>query len=201
MKRILAAVVLTAAALTAASCGSSTPTASPSQRPLPSLSPNPSGEQPNPSASTASPSPTGPAFAAWGERNGVSITSGNGGDATVAALSETSTTLPADSEFGSRPSHGYFLVIRVRVEDLPSATGSFDISSLDFYVRVRGEHFDEGNGNSYDAVSDTSDELSAVTLNPGERTNGLLLFDVPSPHGQLVYAPNYTGESLVEWKF
>ncbi len=44
-------------------------------------------------------------------------------------------------------------------------------------------------------------ELNATTLNASETASGWLLFDLPSPHGKIVYAPNLDGQPLAYWKF
>lgn len=193
MKLLLSAAVA-ATALAAAACGGSNPPPSPPQS-------SPPASSPAPPPTSSSPTPSGPVQGTWGEGHGSPITSEGGADATVSALSETATTQPADPEIGSKPTNGYFVIIDVRADNLTSATGSFDFNPLDFYVRVNGAHYDEANGNSFDALSSSSEELSATTLNPGEHTTGKIVFDVPSPNGTLVYAPNISGESLIEWKY
>jgi hypothetical protein len=44
-------------------------------------------------------------------------------------------------------------------------------------------------------------ELGYTTLAAGETASGKLVFDVPSRHGQIVYAPNYDGQPVAEWSY
>lgn len=131
-----------------------------------------------------------------------SVTDGSGIDATLTATSARVTTKAADLEFGEPPAHGYYVIIHIKAVNLASASGSYDINPMDFYVKIHGRHYDEGDGNAFEAVADPSSaELSYTTLNPGESTSGVLLFDVPSPHGTLMYAPNYQGGAIVAWQY
>jgi hypothetical protein len=94
--------------------------------------------------------------------------------------------------------NGYFLTFTVRVN---SAIDGLGIGALDFYTVVGGRHYDAGNGNVYEGVN-TDNELSYTTLNAGEHTQGTISFDLPSPHGQLHYAPIYPGTApSVAWKY
>ncbi len=73
---------------------------------------------------------------------------------------------------------------------------------LDFYAKVAGQHFDEGNGNAFNALSNGQQTNDITgTLAAGETSSGWLAFDVPRPHGFIVYAPNFDGQPLAEWKF
>ena len=120
--------------------------------------------------------------------------SGDSGTVTVADLEAT--TKPYD-QYGSGPKYDRFLIFTVDVE---SQADGFDIDSGDFYVTLDNERYEEGDGNSWDAV-DLDDMLSYVTLNTGERTSGLLVFDIPEGSGELHYAPNYGGGAIATWKF
>lgn len=87
------------------------------------------------------------------------------------------------------------------MEVLPSYTGSsFDLYSGDFYALSRGQHYDEGNGNAYEAPGN-GNELGFTNLNAGETSTGTLVFDLPRPHGKIAYSPNYEGGPLCYWKF
>jgi hypothetical protein len=122
-------------------------------------------------------------------------------DAAIVKISDAQVfTTPAD-EYGSSPQHGYFVVVKVSAKVLPEFTEGFDIYSGDFYAKSGGEHFDEGDGNSYSAMTMDQEDLGYTTLAAGEHKSGLLVFDVPNPHGTIVYAPNYDGQPLASWKF
>lgn len=152
-----------------------------------------------PAAATPAPSPTGPSTGAIGYT--FNATADDGTKADVTALTATSSTRPADLEFGQAPANGHYVVIAVTATDLAASGASLSFSPSDFYVIIGGQHYDEGNGNAYNAISDTSAELSYTTLNPGESTHGKLLFDLPSAHGTLAWAPNYDSPPVAEWSF
>jgi Domain of unknown function (DUF4352) len=105
-------------------------------------------------------------------------------------------TQPTD-EFSQGPQNGYFVSVHVTVN---ATADGFDIDPLDFYALSGTTHYDEGDGNAFEGP-DNANELEATTLNAGESANGWLLFDLPSPHGQIVYAPNLNGEPLAYWDF
>jgi hypothetical protein len=135
-----------------------------------------------------------------GQAEGLTQDGANAGDIILAGARVT--TRPADLEFGSRPAHGYFVIVGVTATALPTFTAGFDISTTDFYLLAKyGQHFDEGGGNSYDALADSSQELGYTTLAAGETASGKLVFDVPSRHGWIVYAPNIDGQPIAEWKY
>jgi cytoskeletal protein RodZ len=152
-----------------------------------------------PSSAMASPSPSGPVMLSVGDTAHFTQTSdqGNTAQASVTVTSVKATTQPGNPQFGESPQNGYYVIASVTV----STSGTFDTNPLDFYTLVNSAHYDEGNGNADFAVSDPSSELQAATLNAGEHTTGLLLFDVPGPHGEIVYAPNYDSAPLAEWKY
>ena len=149
---------------------------------------------------TPTPVPSGPDKLVMGQAEGLTQDGENAGDIILAGLRVT--TRPADLEFGNRPSHGYFVIVGVTATAFPTFTAGFDISTTDFYLLAKhGQHFDEGGGNAYDALSDPSQELGYTTLAAGETASGKLVFDVPSLHGWIVYAPNIDGQPLAEWKY
>jgi hypothetical protein len=61
-------------------------------------------------------------------------------------------------------------------------------------------HFDEGNGNAFEAPGNSQD-LSFSTLGAGETATGTLVFDMPAPHGRIAYAPNLNGQALGYWRY
>lgn len=117
------------------------------------------------------------------------------GTMTVSKL-ETS-TMPYD-EYGSKPKNGVFLIFSV---ELAATANQMDVYEDDFYVTMSdGTRFDQGNDNSWDAI-DLDDTLGYITLNAGEKTSGVLVFDVPEEHGTLAWAPNYEGGPVGAWTF
>lgn len=146
-------------------------------------------------AGTAAPS--GPAELPLG--NAASISQGGAAAATIFLDQLEVSSQPAD-QYSQGPQNGYFVVIRVRVTGAAGLTSGFDINPLDFYALAGSTHYDEGDGNAFEGPH-SGDNLSATTLNAGESTVGWLLFDLPSPHGKVVYAPNLGGQPLAYWKF
>jgi hypothetical protein len=131
---------------------------------------------------------------------GVVITQGGSDAANIRVNSVRVFTTSAD-QYGEPPQHGYYVVAHVSARTMNNFTDGFDVYSGDFYAKVAGQHFDEGDGNAYYALTMNQEEMGYVTLAAGERAGGLLVFDVPSPHGQIVYAPNLDGQPLGSWKF
>ena len=170
----------------------STPPSSPTSAPASTVTETPT--------ETPTPVPSGPDKLVMGQAEGLTQDGENAGDIILAGLRVT--TRPADLEFGNRPSHGYFVIVGVTATAFPTFTAGFDISTTDFYLLAKhGQHFDEGGGNAYDALSDPSQELGYTTLAAGETASGKLVFDVPSLHGWIVYAPNIDGQPLAEWRY
>jgi DNA helicase II / ATP-dependent DNA helicase PcrA len=46
-----------------------------------------------------------------------------------------------------------------------------------------------------------SASVAPSTMNAGETATGWLIFDIPPPHGKIVYAPNLDGRPLAYWTF
>lgn len=148
--------------------------------------------------SASTPPPAAPAMLSQGEP--ASITQGSSNAANVTVTSVNTSTTPAD-QFGSSPQNGYFVVANVTVTVDSSFAQGFDINPLDFYVLNGSTQYSEGNGNAYDGLSDSASELDATTLGAGQKTSGPIVFDVSSPYGYIVYAPNLDGQPLAEWKY
>ena len=148
----------------------------------------------NTEAPPPTPPPAGPESLGVGQS--LSITDGGTDAGTITITSIRNTTQPADS-FGEAPQNGYYLIVTVKVS---STEDGLDMNDLDFYALVNGQHYDYGNGNSFEAVSDNNQDLT-TTLNNGESETGYLLFDLPSIHGQIVYAPNFNSAPLAEWSY
>jgi len=119
-------------------------------------------------------------------------------DITITRVSVT--TQPADPEFGEPPQNGYYVTAHVKVVVRQDFTGGFDISSQDFYAKRGSTHYEEGNGNAFEAPGNGRD-LNFATLGAGETTTGTLVFDMPSLHGRIAYAPNIDGQALGYWKY
>ena len=72
------------------------------------------------------------------------------------------------------------------------------MNDLDWYAIERGVHYDNGNGNSDDALANVP--TVTTTLNSGESETGQIVFDAPHPHGTIDYAPNFDGGVLARWR-
>lgn len=119
--------------------------------------------------------------------------------ATVILATRSVSSQPAD-QFSDGPQNGYFVAVRIKVDAVDGLTSGFNINPLDFYALTGSAHYDEGDGNACEGPHSEA-ELNATTLNAGETATGWLLFDLPSPHGKVVYAPNLTGQPLASWAF
>ena len=92
-------------------------------------------------------------------------------------------------EFPDVPENKYFAVFSISAR----AAKTFDINPYDFYVRGDdGAHYDG-------AFASVEPDLHPVTLNAGEKVKGNVVFDIPSKHATLVYAPG--SSALSEWSF
>ncbi len=135
-----------------------------------------------------------------GQESG-SLTINNTPAATITIAVPVLTTQPADTAIGDPPEYGYFLITDVTIRALPGYTGGVFVSSADFYVLANSQHYDEGNGTSFDAMADPGLDLASTTLAAGESTHGKLTFDVPSRHGEIVFAPNENHQPVAEWSY
>jgi hypothetical protein len=157
-------------------------------------SPNPAAGGPSSSNSSAPAANSGPEVLQVGQSLSVSQDGGPG--ATIVIKNVRVTTHPADPEFGQAPQNGFYVIATVHVS---SQTNAFDVNDLDFYAVERGSHFDNDNGNSYDALANPPTITS--TLNSGESESGKIVFDVPHPHGTINYAPNFDSGVLAKFRF
>jgi hypothetical protein len=156
------------------------------------------GDDPTP---TPSPTPSGPAQFAIGQAETLGDNS-NATIGTVTVLSATVTTQPADPSFGQAPANGYYVVVHLTATADNSYTSGFNVNGLDFYAKEAGQHYDYGNGNSFQALSNNqSNQSITATLAAGETVSGWTAFDVPRPHGFIVYSPNLNGQPLAEWAY
>ena len=126
----------------------------------------------------------------------LNISQNGGAGATITITHVRVTTQPADPSFGEAPQHGYYVIATVHVT---SQINGFAVNDLDFYAIERGQQYDTGNGNSYEAVNGTP--TITTTLNSGESETGQLVYDVPHPHGTIDYAPNFQGGVIATFSF
>jgi hypothetical protein len=151
----------------------------------------------SPVASSPIPSPASN-LAQVGDTMSITQDGQDAADITITRVSVT--TQPADPEFGEPPQNGYYVTAHVKVVVRPDFSGGFDVSSQDFYAKHGTDHFDEGNGNAFEAPGNSQD-LSFSTLGAGETATGTLVFDMPAPHGRIAYAPNLNGQALGYWRY
>lgn len=159
---------------------------------------------PPPAGHSAPASPAAPAApkapSSMGLAHGQSVTvsdTGLGYHGTVTITGAKVVTGP-QTEFGSAPAHGYFVIATVKAT--AASGGQLDINPLDFYAKANGQHIGTMDGNAMGAI-DNSQELTASTLNGGETATGQIAFDVPSAHGQIVYAPGLNSQALASWNY
>jgi Domain of unknown function (DUF4352) len=125
--------------------------------------------------------------------------SGTEGDNTEFSVTITrahTTTNPPD-QYSDRPANGYFVTFTIHAVNAHASSDPVDFNPYDFYVTVRGEHFDQEAGNAFEAAN----TFNATTLAPNEDLNGKFSFDIPARHGRLVYSPNYDSVPLAYWTF
>jgi hypothetical protein len=133
-------------------------------------------------------------------RLGGSLINQDGTDGATITLTTRAVASQSADPFSDGPRNGYFVAVRTTVNAVDGLTSGFNISPLDFYALTGSAHYDEGDGNAYEGPH-SEGELNATTLNAGETATGWLLFDLPSPHGEVVYAPNLAGQPLASWAF
>src|SRR5262249_5895314 len=150
-----------------------------------------------PSGTAISPSPSGPVELQLGDP--AEISQAGADSATILVSRRVASSKPAD-QFSNGPQNGYFVSVRVTVSAAADLANGFDINPLDFYALSGRTHYDEGDGNAFEGPHNVA-QLDATTLNAGETASGWLLFDLPSPHGEIVYAPNLDGQPLANWTF
>lgn len=143
--------------------------------------------------------PTGPTQLTLGQSAPIVNETNQSPWGTVSVVSATSSQSPL-TEFASRPANGYFVTFKIAGTGAAGITTSFDINPFDFYVlEPDGSHYDQSSGNALENEPDP--QLNATSLNGGENVSGNVTYDVPAPHGELVYAPNLNGAPVAEWSF
>jgi hypothetical protein len=143
---------------------------------------------------SAAPSPTGVPRAVIGTAE--EFTQSGVPALTITPYAPVIATGPIDM-YSDGPQNGYFVSFKLVAAGL---TDNTEVDSTEFYVKQGADRYDEGDGNAYEGPHAGS-ELSYSELNTGDVTTGWLTFDLHSPHGKLVYAPNLDGGPLQIWRF
>jgi hypothetical protein len=146
-------------------------------------------EVPATSDTTPPPSST-PEPAVGGVGDTLDVATGSGPLGSITVTKVRTATRDPDPYASERAKRGRFLIVTVQVK---ATADGFDISSFDFYVReAGGRHIEE------QCCADFGEELESVTLNEGEKTDGVMVFDTRSGRATLVYAPNVDEEPIGE---
>jgi hypothetical protein len=98
-----------------------------------------------------------------------------------------------DPYTSERAKRGRFLVVIVTAR---AVDDGFAINPFDFYACEQGSgtHIED------QCCPDFGAELDAVTFNDGEKTSGVMVFDVRQGKVHLVYAPHFDEEPIAEWR-
>lgn len=153
------------------------------------------------SASATTPSSSGPQQLALGQSASF-VDNNTGGTIGSISVTATTTTKPADPSFGQPPVNGYYVIVTITAKCNSGYTQGWDTNALDFYALVNGSQYQWLDGNSMWALSNAqSSQAITATLGAGQSRTGYEAFDVPAPHGQIVYSPNLNGQPLAEWQF
>ena len=124
----------------------------------------------------------------------------DGDPAATVTITAVRITTTADYKSSTGPQNGYFAIATIIVTTVPTFNQVFYIGAGDFGAIVNGVHVNEGNGNAA-AIANSADVLgSDVTLGAGQKITKKLLFDVPSKHGTILYAPAY-GPVITQWNY
>jgi hypothetical protein len=153
-----------------------------------------------PSASVPSPAQTAPSSLAVGQAATLQDTNSGQTIGTLTVESANVTTQSADGS-GTAPANGYYIVVHVKATADSSYTSGWYISESGFYDLVNGSHYSNGNGNAFNALTSAQANSLSAQLAAGETADGWLSFDVPSRHGEIVYAPNSNGQPIAEWSY
>jgi hypothetical protein len=157
--------------------------------------PAPAGHSASPAAPAA---PKAPSTMGLAPGQSVTVNDNEMGYHGTVTVTGAKAVTQAQTDYSSAPAHGYFVIVTVKAT--AASGGQLDINPLDFYAKAAGQHFGSTDGNAIGAI-DSSQELNANTLNGGESTTGQIAFDVPSPHGQIVYAPGLNSQALASWNY
>jgi hypothetical protein len=100
------------------------------------------------------------------------------------------------SSYGYPPARGYYVTFHIAVVN--TGTQTVALGPSNFYVRTsRQARVTSYDGNS--PYSGASRQLDRTELDPGQRLNAPLTFDVSVTHGRLAFAPDRT--AAVVWTY
>ena len=132
----------------------------------------------------------------------------------LATITVSPPTFSTSDASGDTPQYGYFATFTVTMTDIAPASTQDDIApdSYDFYVEAPGGQLygnglqtgvQGGNGAWASLPDDLGNGTSqqATDLLPGQTLTGTVVIDVPSQHGQLVYAGSYDGQADGSWAY
>lgn len=122
----------------------------------------------------------------------------DGREVAYLTVSDVDVVTSPQNSYGEMPRHDQFLVFTVDLEGIATTSLYGD----DFYIRTEdGTRYDEGDGNSWDAIGDLDDLLGYQDVNAGDKVSGKLVYDVPDEPAELTYAPNYQAGPIGVWEF
>ncbi len=196
-RQIIAALgIAVAAVLALSACASTASNASSQAAVQPSFTPASQTFD----TSTPTPSPAGPDMLSAGQTETLQDTSSGATTGTLTVESANVTTQSADGS-GKAPANGYYVVVHVKAAADSSYTSGWYVSESDFYDLVNGQHYGNGYGNAFHALASGQANSLSTLLAAGETTDGWLSFDVPSRHGEIVYAPTSNLPPIAEWSY
>jgi hypothetical protein len=152
------------------------------------------------SSPTPVPSQTAADMLSVGQAETLQDTTSGATIGTLTVASANITTQSADGS-GTAPTNGYYVVVHVKAAADSAYTSGWPVSESDFYDLVNGSHYGNGNGNAFNALTSAQANSLSAQLAAGETADGWLSFDVPSRHGEIVYAPNSNAQPLAEWSY
>jgi hypothetical protein len=130
----------------------------------------------------------------------------------LATIEVSAPTFSTSDASGDTPQYGYFATFTVTMTDIAPTATQDDImpDSGDFYVGADGQLY--GNGSQLNVLDGNglwaalpNDLGNGPTqpddLLPGQTTTGSVVIDVPSTHGQIVYAGSDDGQVDGSWSY
>ncbi|NOJ60575.1 hypothetical protein [Arthrobacter sp. 260] len=112
--------------------------------------------------------------------------------------------IPCTEQFAEPPENGHFVALDVSVETSPNMLDSdliqqFSMSSYTFQAIGPDGVTSNAGADSVATLFCLEDSLLLPTdIGPGEKANGLVLLDVASPSGILIYQDFWTGSA---WEY
>lgn len=130
-----------------------------------------------------------------------------GGASAVTFAVDSIATVKCDNPYSQPPVNGQFIAAHMRLSTAPGATtdemGYTNMNPAQFQF-IGSDNVTRTNIASpatYSCLKD-SEQFPNAQLGPGQQYVGDLVFDVPEPHGVLIYAPgNLANSSGWEWDF